>query len=275
MAPAKGPAPKATVPPGRTIVSRSRVDALHQQQGMARAHGSAATTPARGASAPSGSAQIPSPRVAPQSCASNEDVEMEVVGGDEPEPLPSMAGDQDPPGSSSTGDNNETELLKWVMEWVKVEMAVTCPFPEVLTLPEDDNKTYLESWVPELWAKANNKLRANKPHIGLMDNHVGYVRTQLSQAQNKVRGACDGLLALYFNLCRSRPDHAQHAVDITKDEKWVSPNIANDDLRFQHPIILDTICNAYFKSKKSLGMRHKARFTPVVPLSTIAFVCSI
>ncbi|KAG9092565.1 hypothetical protein FRC06_011879, partial [Ceratobasidium sp. 370] len=66
------------------------------------------------------------------------------------------------------------------------------------------------------------------------------------------------------------------------DSKAVSPDsdhgqetLTNDESMFQHKIIGNTIAHAFFRSTKGIGVKHLARFTPLIPAATIAYVCAI
>ncbi|KAG9087355.1 hypothetical protein FRC06_002580, partial [Ceratobasidium sp. 370] len=83
------------------------------------------------------------------------------------------------------------------------------------------------------------------------------------------------MLPAHFGLHLSDPHHKDEAAQLSEDEIWLLPNLANDDMQFQHAIIHDTICNGFFRSSKSLGMKHKDQFVPMVPIPTITYICSI
>ncbi|KAG8728886.1 hypothetical protein FRC10_004488, partial [Ceratobasidium sp. 414] len=109
-------------------------------------------------------------------------------------------------------------LVDWVMEHVWVEMAVTCPFPELQGLSGADDQCYLDIWVTKLWANAHAELHPNSPRLQLHDHHITY----LSPTRNVMKKACDGLLSMYYGLHRSDSNHKVKATEITHDEKWLS-----------------------------------------------------
>ncbi|KAG8771008.1 hypothetical protein FRC12_003913 [Ceratobasidium sp. 428] len=168
-------------------------------------------------------------------------------------------------------------LVEFTAERVKVKMATICAFPEVMTRDAADNQTYLERWLVGIWHKANLELRDGLPHLPFKDEYGTYIRNLIPAIRNGVKRSCDNLVPVYFKLRWSDPDRAAKARDLTDegDERWTSPTLENDNDRFKHPIIRDTIENAFFKNKNSFGNKNLEAFTPLVPVPTIAYSCSI
>ncbi|QRW13141.1 hypothetical protein RhiLY_12140 [Ceratobasidium sp. AG-Ba] len=92
-----------------------------------------------------------------------------------------------------------------------------------------------------------------------------------------MKKSCKHLVAAYYGLRRSDPDHAAKAKSLTdgSEERFVSSNEQNDSEMFMHQILADSIENAWFKTAKSFGFKHIEAFTPLVPVQSIAFACAI
>ncbi|KAG8734240.1 hypothetical protein FRC10_011810, partial [Ceratobasidium sp. 414] len=171
-------------------------------------------------------------------------------------------------------------LVKYVVACVKLEMAVTCSYPEHVRPPGNPDQFLIE-----FWDAAHKKLRPGKPHFLLQDTHSGavqfllalvtLVRGQLSPIWNIVKAAAEPLVGALFGLDWGDPNHTIKAGDLTKDEKWLSPNLVNDAEIFKHEIIHRTIFLSFFRSNKGIGSKNLGRFTPLVPLETIAYVCAV
>ncbi|QRV78326.1 hypothetical protein RhiJN_06341 [Ceratobasidium sp. AG-Ba] len=105
--------------------------------------------------------------------------------------------------------------------------------------------------------------------------YVNYIRNQLPMVRNSMKDVCEALVAVYFGLRRSNPDHAAIARELTIGEKWVSPNLESDNHMFEHQIIRDVIRGAFFRSPKSIGHRFLSEFVPLIPVPMIAFTCAM
>ncbi|QRV94942.1 hypothetical protein RhiJN_22960 [Ceratobasidium sp. AG-Ba] len=169
------------------------------------------------------------------------------------------------------------DLVQWVAEEVKADIASVCPFGDVFTVSPQDGRTYVEHWVPRHWDKANERFREGQPPLVLQDDYIGYIRNQASSVRHMVKRAADPLVTATYSLCRVDPRRTTTAKSLTDagGERWASPNLENDKDLFKHPVIADTIEHSFFKCAKSLGFKHIGRFTPLVPLPTVALICTI
>ncbi|KAG8734022.1 hypothetical protein FRC10_012003 [Ceratobasidium sp. 414] len=233
---------KATALQKRPIIPRARVDAICE---AAKACESAVGAPANRIPVPSGSATNRAPHNDPQPPPTT-DMDTEMAGPEDDlapntgegqprhgtPPAKEEADAEDAGNSTRTGRQHSqlhafgeeaSELVDWVMERVRVEMAMTCPFPEILGPPENNNQSYLDLWVPKLWVGAHAALRPDLPRLRLKDRYVVYIRSQLSPTRNRMKKACDGILSTHFGLHFSHPDHKVKATQITQHEKWLSP----------------------------------------------------
>ncbi|KAG8769585.1 hypothetical protein FRC12_004875 [Ceratobasidium sp. 428] len=170
-----------------------------------------------------------------------------------------------------------TELVQYCMDKIKLDMFTICPFPETLTPSPKDKKVYLDHWLVKYWTKGHEELREGQPFVPMKDVHAAFIRNQLAPIRNNLRKSCEALVSVYFELQQGEDDVAKRAQDLTDkgNEKWISPNEEDDDERFKHPIIQNTIVNAFFRTHKSFGHTHLEGFTPLVPIPTIAYTCSI
>ncbi|KAG8789231.1 hypothetical protein FRC12_013724 [Ceratobasidium sp. 428] len=186
----------------------------------------------------------------------------------------------------SAFDSEYSKLVDWVLNQIKLKLALEHGWPEVTPVvanpPDTGDATVqgarmvLDDWLTDLWPRAHDELRSGKPRLPIESQHVRYIRKSLAPIRNHdIRAACDGLVPAYFGLHQSNPDHIQKAKGLLLDEAWLSSNLANDDFRFQHDIIRDAIHRAWFSHSKSLGSKNLELFTPLVPLPTIAYTCSI
>ncbi|KAG8713777.1 hypothetical protein FRC09_018344 [Ceratobasidium sp. 395] len=134
------------------------------------------------------------------------------------------------------------------------------------------------TWEPlDIWYDANRELRDGLPHLPFLDEYGTYIRNLIPAIRNGVKQSCNFMVPLYFKLKWSDPNRAALARSLTNkgDERWISSNLNNDDERFKHPIIRNTIENTFFRNSKSFGNTHLDDFTPLVPIPTIAYACSI
>ncbi|KAG8702908.1 hypothetical protein FRC09_004472 [Ceratobasidium sp. 395] len=168
-------------------------------------------------------------------------------------------------------------LVEFTADRVKVKMATICPWPETMTQDAADNQTYIEHWLRDIWYDANRELRDGLPHLPFLDEYGTYIRNLIPAIRNGVKQLCNFMVPLYFELKWSDPNRAALARSLTDegDERWISSTLENDDERFKHPIIRNTIENAFFRNSKSFGNTHLDDFTPLVPIPTIAYACSI
>ncbi|KAG9083000.1 hypothetical protein FS749_006376, partial [Ceratobasidium sp. UAMH 11750] len=101
------------------------------------------------------------------------------------------------------------------------------------------------------------------------------IRRQLAPILNGVKKWAEPIVEIVYDLDRADPNHARKARDLVEDEKWLSPKLANDKYIFKHKSIRDVIKFSFFHSFRSLGTKNQARFIPLVPLETIAYICAI
>ncbi|KAG9085231.1 hypothetical protein FRC06_003691, partial [Ceratobasidium sp. 370] len=135
-----------------------------------------------------------------------------------------------------------SELAGAVMDRIRIEMAVTCPFPELTRSTNDPSCMVFDDWVVDFWAEANEKLRANRERIPIEGCHTGY--------------ACMGLVTAHFELRRIDPGHKAKATNLLTHKKWLSPWLADDELRFQHDILRDAVRESFFHGHESLGAKY-------------------
>ncbi|KAG8734489.1 hypothetical protein FRC10_011700 [Ceratobasidium sp. 414] len=236
--PSATPPPKAPLQPKCPILSRARVEAIRQEA-------QAVQTAPRKVPAPSGSPQPPPAA----------DIEIGEQGDNEGEAPPledsSHAGTPTEDNANG-GDKRDVMLTKRQRSQLRTfgEEAVTCPFPELQGPPGADDQCYLDGWVTKFWANAHAKLRPNSPRLWLQDCHITYIHNQLSPTRNAMKKACNGLLSAYYSLHCSDSNHKVKAAKITHDEKWLSLNLANNNMQFQHAIIRDTIHNGFFQEPR-------------------------
>ncbi|QRV77011.1 hypothetical protein RhiJN_05026 [Ceratobasidium sp. AG-Ba] len=169
------------------------------------------------------------------------------------------------------------ELVQWVFDKIKLNLATVCPFADNMTEKPEDIKPMLDRWIIEYWKEGNDNIREGKVSLPLKDDYAAYIRKQIPGLRNSMRKSCKHLVSVCYELRRSKPNHATLAKDLTDggEERWLSSNKKNDTEMFMHAIIADTIENAFFKTGKSFGFRNLERFTPLVPIPTIAYACSI
>ncbi|KAG8796672.1 hypothetical protein FRC12_010188 [Ceratobasidium sp. 428] len=165
-------------------------------------------------------------------------------------------------------------LVAWTADKVKVKMATICPWPETMTQDRANNQTYLEHWLLNIWYKANVELHNGLPHLPFLDEYGTYIRNLIPAIRNGVKRSCEAMVPLYFELKWSDPHRAALVNSLTDggDERWISLNLENNNKRFKHPIIRNTIKNVFFRNDKSFGNTHLDEFTPLVPLPTIACI---
>ncbi|QRV89200.1 Tail fiber protein [Ceratobasidium sp. AG-Ba] len=168
-------------------------------------------------------------------------------------------------------------LVQWMSEVIRVDVVKRCGYPECITESADNEQPILEGWFREKWVEANNAFREGKPPLPFKNEYGIYVRNQLAPGRTSLKNTCDPLVRFHFDLRWSDPLRAKKANSLTDegDERWLSPNLMNDDEIFKHPCIADAIEQEFFKSPKSLGSRHLEEFSPLVPIPTIAYTCAI
>ncbi|KAG8723168.1 hypothetical protein FRC09_004414 [Ceratobasidium sp. 395] len=168
-------------------------------------------------------------------------------------------------------------LVRFVTEQIKLDMATICAYPETMTEKPEDNETYFERWIVKHWTTANVELRDGQAPMPILDEYVTYIRNQLPVVRNGMKKIGDALVRVFFELSRSDPHCGAEAKSLTDggDERWTSSNLKNDEDKFKHPVIRETIIQTYFNNPKSLGYRHLKRFAPIMPVPTIAYACSI
>ncbi|QRV79971.1 hypothetical protein RhiJN_07986 [Ceratobasidium sp. AG-Ba] len=120
-------------------------------------------------------------------------------------------------------------LVKKTAAYICLKVAISCPFPELMKPSVDNEDFHLEYWTSNFWEKLHMQLCPGKPRI----------RLQLPKSRNDLKRPAELLVASDFELQRSNPDHAATATDLTdisgEGENWLSPNLEDNDLRFQHP----------------------------------------
>lgn len=67
------------------------------------------------------------------------------------------------------------EIVLWVTEQIKLDMATICPFPERMTANPEDQRTYLDNALVKYWAKGNEELREGRVPLQIKDVHATYV----------------------------------------------------------------------------------------------------
>ncbi|QRV96438.1 hypothetical protein RhiJN_24456 [Ceratobasidium sp. AG-Ba] len=162
-------------------------------------------------------------------------------------------------------------LVQLTTELIKINMATICPYPETISENPRDQKRYIDHWLVERWAQANKELRKGKDLLPFKDEYGAYVRKQLPVYRNIVKQISEVLVPVYYNLHCSDPKHTECARKLTSDgeERWTLP------ARTQHQIIINVIVQAFFWTSKSLGYRYIEQFILLVPLATIAYICTI
>ncbi|KAG8795318.1 hypothetical protein FRC12_016050 [Ceratobasidium sp. 428] len=161
-----------------------------------------------------------------------------------------------------------TELVQYCMDKIKLDMFTICPFPETLTPSPKNKKVYLDHWLVKYRTKGHEELRERHPNEG---------RPRcLPPIHNSLRKSCKALVLVYFDL-QQGDNNAERARDLTNkgNEKWISLHKEDDNERFKHPIIQNTIINTFFRTYKCFGHTHIEGFTPLVPIPTITYMCSI
>ncbi|KAG9123863.1 hypothetical protein FRC07_013711 [Ceratobasidium sp. 392] len=241
----------------RPIVSRAQVDALRQEARVCDA----------GAAAPAGASGATHYRAdVPMHALSDEEEEMEP-------PLPN-AGQQD----EESGYNNDypgkmvaitkrqatqlqsfgeaTKLVKNMMEQLRIEMLVNCPYPERTPSARDPSRQKLDVWVIDLWANANAKLREDEPQLPLQDTYVSYVQHQLAPTRHALKKVCNNLDGPYFKLRHSDVDRVQHSKDLLNEEKWLS---SFDDSKAGHLVASKNADNfrMYMKMLKEMQKNNE------------------
>ncbi|KAG9085370.1 hypothetical protein FS749_004468 [Ceratobasidium sp. UAMH 11750] len=153
-------------------------------------------------------------------------------------------------------------IVELVVEWIKVKMIVTCPFPELL--PSEDEadsdagsdspppcKTLFDDWVDKFWDRAHAKIRRGKSAIDHKETHEYYFR-------NHVKGTCFGKISPSYQITRGNPQDVNRALDLINNNKFLSPHLVNDTHWFKHEIISKTIQEAFFDGPKDLRSKYKA-----------------
>ncbi|KAG8785171.1 hypothetical protein FRC12_017900 [Ceratobasidium sp. 428] len=293
------PTPAKAKASGSLKVSRARFEELRKEAQVNKSRTNVATAGSSGSNAP------PQAHVVTSNMASS-DEEIEAL--DQNTKAPGGAtvlaagddddGDEDQAATNakqptkreqsqlSAFNSEYTKIVDWVLAQIKLKLALEHGWPEVTPVVANPPGTgdattqgarmILDDWVIDLWARAHDELRSERPWLPIEDQHIRYIRKSLAPIRNHdIRAACDGLVAAYFGLHQSNPDHVKKAKGLLLDEAWLSPNLANDDFRFQHDVIRDAIHKAWFSHSKSLGSKNLELFTPLVGLPTIAYTCSI
>ncbi|QRV74480.1 pre-mRNA-processing-splicing factor 8 [Ceratobasidium sp. AG-Ba] len=168
------------------------------------------------------------------------------------------------------------DLVQMVATRVKIDLSTICPYGDRVTERPQDRTPWVEKWMLKHWDTANVVLCEGREPFPLTLDYASYVRTQFPLTCNMMKKVCELLVPVYFRLRHSNPNSPARAKSLTDggNERWISPNLINNKEIFQHPIISDTIKNAFFNNPKSFGYKHLESFTPLVPIPTVAFACS-
>ncbi|KAG9125850.1 hypothetical protein FRC07_005942 [Ceratobasidium sp. 392] len=147
-------------------------------------------------------------------------------------------------------------LVDLVIELVKVEMLVTCAYPE-LTPSENDQgegglaislqRTMQDEWIDRFWSDANDRLRVSRD-LPVLES---------------------------YKITRGKAESVTRAQRLTHEDRFLSSNEENDTYRFQNEIILQSIQETFFDNTRSLGNRYRKHFLPVMPRPVIALTCCI
>ncbi|KAG9086048.1 hypothetical protein FRC06_003296, partial [Ceratobasidium sp. 370] len=168
-----------------------------------------------------------------------------------------------------------TPLVQYLVTNLKIEMPAVCGYPEHVKSIDHPNRPQLEAWLTKLWVAANMKYRPDQPRLPFQDSYGYHVRKQCAPIRNHVKKWAERMVGSYYNLNRAHPNHAEKACDLIDGHKWLSPTLANNKHVFKHPIISNTITYLFFHTSRSVGSKNLERFTPLVPIETIAYVCAI
>ncbi|QRV95529.1 hypothetical protein RhiJN_23547 [Ceratobasidium sp. AG-Ba] len=169
------------------------------------------------------------------------------------------------------------DLIQWMADEIKLDLSTICPFPECMCEDPKDPRTYFDRWIVIYWERANARFRAEQAPLRFDNDYAGYIRNQLPANRFALKSWADALVKVHFKLHRSDPTSAETAKSLTYEgkERWVSPNLKTDEEVFKHPIIGDLIEHEFFKNRKSFGYKHLGRFTPLIPVPTIAYACAM
>ncbi|QRV89780.1 hypothetical protein RhiJN_17798 [Ceratobasidium sp. AG-Ba] len=231
---------------------------------------------------------IVAPRAAPQAARPPAGNDAEAEGADQEEQAAGQGqgGDEEFAQSKTLTKWQRTQLrsfpleardlVQWVATKVKIDLSTICPYGDRVTERPQDWMPYVEKWTLRHWDDANEEFREGREPLPLTSDYASYIRTQFPATRNMMKKACKLLVPVYFRLRHSDPNSPARAKSLTDggDERWISPNLKNDKEVFQHPIIADTIENAFFNNPKSFGYKHLEDFTPLVSVPTVVFACS-
>ncbi|KAG9081052.1 hypothetical protein FRC07_014682, partial [Ceratobasidium sp. 392] len=208
--------------PKRAIVSRARVAAL-RKEANARGTGRVAPAGVPGATRDRADIVMHGPSDDDEVMANaNEQVRPhtppteEERGGYNGNPGKAGASTKRQASQLQNFDPDSAKLVENVMEQLRVEMLVNCPYPERTPSARDPNRQKLDVWVIDLWANANEELRPDE------DVHVSYIRHQLAPTRHALKKVCENLIVPHFQLRRSDADRVQHSKDLLNEEKWIS-----------------------------------------------------
>ncbi|KAG9093006.1 hypothetical protein FRC06_011714 [Ceratobasidium sp. 370] len=187
-----------------------------------------------------------------------------------------------------------TPVVALAMDMCRAKLAFAYPFPELIPAEDepdgndsandgdddDDNftpitRSLFQDWAEACYDKAHSIVRRGKAPVEREERHVTYMSYQISQFRTQVKNAAADKVSSVYGLVRGDPQSAVRATDLTTQDKFLSPNLANDTHRFKHNIILDTIQLALFDGPQSLGPRYQHLLDNMMPRETIAFAACI
>ncbi|KAF8593670.1 hypothetical protein BDV93DRAFT_516383 [Ceratobasidium sp. AG-I] len=144
---------------------------------------------------------------------------------------------------------------------------------------EDDRHIYanlLDKWLATEWEVLHRKKRRGLPPLELEDPHCRHVCQQMSRFRNENKAALQPLIPLYYGL--KKPGFHRSNIELVESllpSAFHHSDTAAKDRAYHHPIIRDTLLAICFnRGSSSLGIKYPAEFT-LIPLATIALICSI
>ncbi|KAG8705792.1 hypothetical protein FRC08_001452 [Ceratobasidium sp. 394] len=174
-------------------------------------------------------------------------------------------------------------LVQWVVEQVRLRMLITCGYPDFTPATTQPSRataalptynTLLEQWIGELWPKANKQLWRNRAPQVLEDRFVRYILDKPTQLRNWIKQVAEKKITPTYRVRLGHPRTKAKVKDLLLESKFLSPNLAADEYRFQHDIIGNTIQDTFFHGPKCLGYKYRKQIA-AAPEAPIAFASTI